>query len=345
MNSHERKTLYLDVSTTSQLVKKVGFRTIIRKLIDQLRTDFSRWEEFDKSPRTANHSNLGVIELMPVSDKEQYGFKYVNGHPKNPDVGLTTVMAFGALAEMSTGYPILISEMTLLTAIRTAATSVLAAMYLARSDSKSMAMIGNGAQSEFQILAFQEMLGISKFYLYDVDSKATDKLIGNLAGEKGLSLIKMNSIAEAVKDVDIITTCTADKKKATILTLDQVQNGVFINAIGGDCPGKTELQKEILDLAKVYVEYAPQTRIEGEIQQVDESFQVIELNEVIKGLKEGRVGRDEITIFDSVGFSLEDFSILKLIYELARENEVGLEMQLIPELDDVKDLFALIKGR
>lgn len=342
MNSHERKTLYLDVPTTSQLVKKVGLRAIIKKLVDQLKSDFVRWDEFDKSPRTANHNSLGVIELMPVSDNEQFGFKYVNGHPKNPEVGLTTVMAFGALAEMRTGFPLLISEMTLLTAIRTAATSALFASYLARSNSKSMAMIGNGAQSEFQILAFNEILGITDFVLYDIDPMATDKLINNLKNEKGITLKKANSTSEAVKGADIVTTCTADKKKATILTLDQVEKGMFLNAIGGDCPGKTELQKEILDHAQVFVEYAPQTRIEGEIQQVGPEFKVTEFHEVVKGERKGRGSEDEITIFDSVGFSLEDFSVLRLMYDLARESGMGEKISIVPALKDVKDLYCLV---
>ncbi|MBA5819433.1 ornithine cyclodeaminase, partial [Escherichia coli] len=68
--------------------------------------------------------------------------------------GMHTVMAFGALAEVDTGYPLLLAELTLTTALRTAATSVLAAQLLARPDSRKMALIGNGAQSEFQAIAF-----------------------------------------------------------------------------------------------------------------------------------------------------------------------------------------------
>lgn len=342
MNSNERKTLYLDVVSTSSLVKQVGLRTIFRKLVEQLKAEFSKWDAFDKCPRTANHSPLGVVELMPISNQDLFSFKYVNGHPKNPDIGLTTVMAFGTLSEMNTGFPLLISEMTLLTAIRTAATSVLAASYLARKNSNKMAMIGNGAQSEFQIIAFNELLGISEFNLYDVDPNATDKLIDNLKSENNLVLKKVNSTSEAVIGCDIVTTCTADKKKATILTLDQIEAGMFLNAIGGDCPGKTELQKEILNNALVIVEYAPQTRIEGEIQQVESDFKVIELHELVRGNAEGRQNDQEITIFDSVGFSLEDFSVLKLMYQLALDNDLGQKIEITPNLRDVKDLYSLI---
>lgn len=114
-----------------------------------------------------------VIELTPTSDGEMYGFKYVNGYPKKTKDGLQTVSAFGLLADVTTSYPVLLSEMTLLTALRTAATSAMAAKFLAPEGAKSMAMIGNGAQSEFQSLAMQALCGITHVRLYDIDLLVT----------------------------------------------------------------------------------------------------------------------------------------------------------------------------
>ena len=336
-------TKFLDVSAISELTHKVGLRELISLLIEEIRSDYLRWEEFEKTPRTANHSQLGVIELMPISDHDLFSFKYVNGHPYNPKNNLLTVMAFGVLAEMSSGYPILISEMTILTALRTAATSALAALEMARKDSSSMAMIGNGAQSEFQILAFNHALGIKTFKLYDIDFEATEKLVKNLSSDKSFELIPCRSTSEAVEGVDIITTCTADKKKATILELSHVKKGMHINAIGGDCPGKTELAKEILEQSRVVVEYAPQTRIEGDIQQMSADFPVIELHEVFDKLKKGRESDQEITVFDSVGFSLEDFSTLRLINSLSEIHKIGSKIDIIPGLNNVKDLYSRVK--
>lgn len=100
-------------------------------LAAEIEADFRRWPLFDKTPRVASHSDVGVIELMPTSDGETYGFKYVNGHPSNMKKGLQTVTAFGLLADVATGYPLMLSEMTILTALRTAATSAMAAKWLA----------------------------------------------------------------------------------------------------------------------------------------------------------------------------------------------------------------------
>jgi len=143
---------FVSVDNMMKLVLHLGPERVMTDLATYIEADFRRWESFDKTPRVASHSAVGVIELMPTSDGEMYGFKYVNGHPKNTREGLQTVTAFGLLAEVNTGYPILLTEMTILTALRTAAMSALAAKHLAPEGATTMAMIGNGAQAEFQAL-------------------------------------------------------------------------------------------------------------------------------------------------------------------------------------------------
>src|ERR1700754_4414401 len=155
-------TRYLDTNDIRQILQRTGITQAIRALADYIRADYLRWSEFDKSPRVANHSLDGVIELMPVADRDLYSFKYVNGHPKNTRHNLMTVMSFGLLADVGNGLPLLLSEFTIMTALRTAATSALAARAMARPDAKTMALIGNGAQGEFQALAFYDLLGITE---------------------------------------------------------------------------------------------------------------------------------------------------------------------------------------
>jgi ornithine cyclodeaminase len=283
-----------------------------------------------------------VIELMPIADAQTYAFKYVNGHPKNTQAGLPTVMAFGVLADVGTGLPELLSELTLTTALRTAAMSAVAARALARSTSTSMALIGNGAQSEFQALAFHYLLGITEIRLFDTDPEATRKLMRNLQ-HTGLRLIDCDSIAQAVRGADIVTTVTADKTNATILTPEMIEPGMHINGVGGDCPGKTELHVDVLRLARVFVQYEPQTRIEGDLQQMHADFAVTELWQVLRHEAPGRTSAQDVTVFDSVGFALEDYSALRYLREAARELGVGQRVSLIPELGNPKDLFSLIR--
>lgn len=336
-------TLFITAPEMVRLIQRKGMQQCLSGIADNIREDFLRWPEFDKSARVANHSADGVIELMPISDNTLYSFKYVNGHPKNTRAGLSTVMAFGVLADVHTGIPMLLSELTLTTALRTAATSALAARTLARPNSRVMALIGNGAQSEFQALAFQELVGIEEVRLFDVDPTATAKLIRNLQ-DTGLRLVQCSSIAQAVKDCDIVTTATADKTNATILTGDMIEAGMHINGVGGDCPGKTELHVDVLTRSRVFVEYAPQSRVEGDIQQLPSDFSVTELWEVLAGRKPARLHKDEVTVFDSVGFALEDYSALRFMHDAARELDMGEMIALIPQLDDPKNLFGALRS-
>ena len=333
---------FVSVDDMMKIVNSIGTAKMIRGIADYIEADFKRWPEFDKTPRVPSHSEEGVIELMPTSDGELYGFKYVNGHPANMARGYQTVTAFGLLARVDNGYPVMLSEMTILTALRTAATSAVAAKYLAPKNAKTMAMIGNGAQCEFQAMAFQELLGIETVRLYDIDPAATKKAVLNLQ-ETSLNVIACSSSQEAVTGAEIITTCTADKQCATILTDNMVGSGQHINAIGGDCPGKTELHKDILLRSDIFVEYPPQTRIEGEIQQLDADHPVTELWKVMTGKAEGRTSQGQTTLFDSVGFATEDFSALRYLRDQLERTGHFMELDLLADPDDPRDLFGMVQ--
>lgn len=332
---------FVSVDHMMKLVLAVGVERFLLELADCIEADFRRWESFDKTPRVASHSREGVIELMPTSDGEVYGFKYVNGHPKNTREGRQTVTAFGVLADVATGYPVLLTEMTILTALRTAATSAIAAKHLAPKGARCMAMIGNGAQAEFQALAFKALLGVDTLRLYDIDRSASAKCVRNLAG-MGFGITVCNSIEEAMEGAQIVTTVTADKQNATILTDNMVGSGIHINAVGGDCPGKTELHADILKRSDIFVEYPPQTRIEGEIQQLPPDYPVKELWRVIAGLEPGRTGERQITLFDSVGFAIEDFSALRYVKRQIEQTGLYEELDLLADPDEPRDLFGML---
>lgn len=333
---------FVSVDHMMQLIHHIGLEKMLSDLAEAIEADFKRWPDFDKTPRVASHSEKGVIELMPTSDGEVYGFKYVNGHPSNTHTGHQTVTAFGLLADVATGYPVLLSEMTILTALRTAATSAMVARKLAPKGASVMAMIGNGAQSEFQSLAMKTVCGVDTVRLYDIDKNATAKCAANLA-KSGLNVISCASPEEAIEGAHILTTCTADKQYATILSDNMVGAGVHINAIGGDCPGKTELAKGILERSTIFVEYPEQTRIEGEIQQLAPDHPVTELWQVFTGEADGRTSAQQVTLFDSVGFAIEDFSALRYIKSAIHNTPYSIELDMLADPDDPRDLFGMVQ--
>ncbi|WP_067783180.1 ornithine cyclodeaminase [Actinomyces vulturis] len=334
---------FVGVDSMLRWIATSGPDDVIAGMIQAMEGDFMRWTQFERRPRIASHSRDGVIELMPTSDGERYAFKYVNGHPSNPARGYQTVSAFGVLADVHNGYPRMLAEMTVLTALRTAAASGLAIKHLARPDSRVLGMIGAGSQAEFQALAAMAVRPIESIQVFDVDAAACAKMQRNMAS-MGMNISVCSSASEAVSGADIITTCTADKRNAQVIHSADITPGVHINGIGGDCPGKTEFDPTILDMGPVFVEHTAQTRIEGEIQAKPEDFPVTELWEVITGTAVGRTSPDQITIFDSVGFAIEDFTALNYLDQATEGTDLYEEIDLVAAPADPKDLFGMLAG-
>jgi len=337
--------LLIEIPDIQQLIQRIGLKSFYQALIATLTQDFSEWESFEKCSRHATYVPNGVIELMPICGQEFYSFKYVNGHPENSIRNKATVVACGLLADVASGYPLLLSEMTLLTALRTAATASLASKYLARKDSKVLAIIGCGAQSAFQVLAHALLFPLETIRYFDLDPNAMT-LFAEQLQDQAFKLTPTVNAEEAVKDADIIITATAKKGKHKVLEYSWLRPGQHICGIGGDAPGKTELDPEILTQSKIVVEYLPQTEHEGEIQNLGAAARKhvhAELWELIVGKKPGRKDTQELTLFDSVGFALEDYSSLRLVYKLATQYGLGQKVELIPEHQtEVKNLFSLL---
>ncbi len=223
--------------------------------------------------------------------------------------------------------------------------SALATDLMARKNSRVMAIIGTGAQSEFQTRGMQIVRDIEEVRFFDIDSGAMDKFERNMENS-GLKLTCCKSAKEAVKGADIITTVTACKANVDVLKNSWVKPGVHINALGGDTVGKTELEISILSRARVVVEYFDQSFIEGEIQRLTKSeakkLVRAEIYELVSGTKKGRGNDSEITLFDSVGIALEDYSALWLIYELCEKYHLGEEKNFTPAIDDPKNLMGVL---
>jgi len=333
----------IDISDLKAIIGYLGLEEFTRRVIDTLEKDFARWNSFKKSARHATQYANGVIELMPCSDDRHYAFKYVNGHPVNPLNGKLSVVALGMLTDVESGYPLLVSEMTLLTAFRTAGTAALAAKYLAKPDSEILTLIGTGAQAEFQVNALLGLFPLRTVRFHDTDSRAMDRFESYLYAHCMLKAQRCKNTAEAVSNADIVVTATANRCRTRLFGLESIRPGVHINALGGDCPGKTEIDPQLVRKSKLVVEFLAQSRVEGEIQNLEDPVVHGELWELVGGHKCGRETEYEITMFDSVGFALEDFSILKLIFDLAVELDVGTNIDLIPQPDDPKNLFGVLE--
>ncbi|PIQ79354.1 MAG: ornithine cyclodeaminase [Parcubacteria group bacterium CG11_big_fil_rev_8_21_14_0_20_41_14] len=336
----------ITVESLTKILDKHGFDQFLVDLMQALKRDYGRWQSFTKMPRPSMHVPGGVLELMPICDNAAYyTFKYVNCHPKNPLTGKQTVVATGQLSQIDTGYPLMFSEMTVLTALRTAANAALATNLMARKDSHILALIGTGAQSEFQVKGLKLVRDIKEVRYFDIDPKAMAKFEKNMRSI-GIKLVRCHDTEAAVKGADIITTITACKANVDVIKNKWVKAGVHINALGGDTIGKTELELSILPRCRVMVEYFDQSFIEGEIQRLNlkEAKKLVyaELFELVNGSKKGRTNDQEITLFDSVGIALEDYSALRLTYELANKYNLGEERNFTPPVNNPKNLLSAL---
>src|SRR5699024_2837112 len=165
-------TQLLDVDNMARWIQRDGVENILAGLSRYLESDLRRWQDFEKIPRLASHTDFGVSELMPTSDAELFSVKYVNGHQLNPARGLQTVTAYGGMDDVENGYPVRVAEMALATALPTAALSPLAARGLHPPDAQRHDLIGAGSQAESQALAFRTVLGLEQLRVFDLDSLA-----------------------------------------------------------------------------------------------------------------------------------------------------------------------------
>ena len=324
-----------------RLIRQLGIQPFLRALTERMEMDFARWDEFKKSQRHATHYEQGVLELMPCSDHQHYSFKFVNGHPGNTQKGLPSILSLGLLAEVDTGMPILMAEMGIMTALRTASVAALGARYLARGESHRVGIIGCGAQAEFQLLALANEFPIDQVKYLDIDRRAMEKFARNLSTQ-GWNMTEADSTGKLLVEVDILVTATAARKKAILFQADEIKPGTHIHALGGDCPGKTELPPDLMEKTTLVVEYLPQTRSEGEIQNLPGVTELAELHQLVRQEHPGRRFDSEITLFDAVGFALEDFSALMLLYEMAEAQDIGESIQLLAIPPEPKNLFAYL---
>lgn len=270
----------------------------------------------------------GDFRAMPAFVADRAGIKWVSVYPDNRIKGLPTVIASLILSEPDSGFPLAIMDATLITNFRTGAGGGVAAKYLARSDSRSLGLIGTGAQAATQLAAVSRLFDLSKVLVWSVSDDSMDRFIA----ANPFFTIRKTPLDE-VCGCDIVITTTPSKKP--VIERRWIKEGTHINAIGADAPGKQELDPEILEDAKVIVDDTAQAVHSGEIN-VPISIGDYRINdvhgtlgEVVTMLKPGRVDQAEITVFDSTGLATQDIAVAGEIYRRAKKMGMGNKIDLI----------------
>jgi len=275
----------------------------------------------------------GDFRVMPayMSSLNAAGVKVVNVHLRNRERGLPTVMASILLLDPETGRPEALLDGTLITGIRTGAAGGIAASALARKNSRNVCFVGCGTQAIYQLSALREVLGGFEGSAYDVSSAQTRSFV-EFAGRNGVALRSVDGVGECAEGADIIVTTTP--ARGPVVMDEWVHEGVHINAIGADAPGKEELDPRILRRARIFVDDVEQASHSGEIN-VPLSKGIIsrgdiagELGDVLEGKVRGRTSDRDVTVFDSTGLAIQDIAVASLVYEKAVKLNIGSTFQI-----------------
>ena len=255
--------------------------------------------------------------------------------PGNPARhGLPTVQGLALLFDGSNGRVLCALDSGELTVRRTAAATAVAAKHLARPDSKTVTLVGCGVQGRAHVLALAEVLSISTVYAYDIDPAAADRLAVEMAGESGLEVRAVRTLADHARRSDVCVTCTTSR--TPLLGAADVQAGSFIAGVGADNPEKSELAPGLLAGSRVVTDVTAQCAAMGDLRHAiaagvmtRESVHA-ELWEVIAGRRPGRRAPGETFVFDSTGTALQDVAAAALVYERARAAGRGRELEPAP---------------
>jgi alanine dehydrogenase len=304
------------------LLDRNAIKTLMRmsEVIKVVEGAFRMWGEGRGNMPAKTYLSVehGDFRAMPAALPGCAGMKWVNVHPRNPSLGLPSVMAILIYNDPETGYPLAIMDATEITAYRTGAAAAIASKYLARQDSHTVGIIGAGFQAYTQILAHAELFSPISINAFDVSKAAVDRLMHSLPPFS----IKSCSVQEAVAS-DIV--CTLTPSRNPIVKKEWVMAGTHINAVGADAPGKQELDPSILKEAIVVVDDLRQASTSGEINvPIQKGIYTIRevhgtLAELVVGKKKGRPDNRAITVFDSTGIAVEDIAVAKFLFEKAQQ--------------------------
>lgn len=242
--------------------------------------------------------------------------------PANPERrGLPTIQGLVALYDGDDGRPLAVMDSIEITALRTAAATGVAAKLMARPRAESLALCGCGVQGAYQIRAVAAVRRLRRVVVHDRDAGRARHMAARMAEETGLSVAAVEDLRAAMRQSDMIVTCTPSRQ--AFVALEDVAPGSFVAGVGADHPLKHELSPSLLAGGRLVVDSLDQAASIGDLHHAVEQGVLrledvhAELWEVVAGRKPGRVSEGEITVFDSTGVGLEDAAAAALVYERA----------------------------
>ncbi len=282
------------------------------------------------------HNGDALFMPAHVPAMDALGVKLVNVFKDNPARGLPVIHALVCMIDAETGVPLAVMDGTYLTALRTGAVSGAATDLLARPESKTLVVIGAGAQGATQIAAVCAVRPIERIVAVDVFPESLERLRGilqrdwpDVAGRVEYASDANTAVAEA----DVI--CTATTARKPVFDAANVRPGTHVNAIGAYTPEMQELPADLVASATVVLDVIEHALAEAgdliiplEEGRITRDHFARELGQVVSGDVPGRQSDDEVTLFKSVGNAVQDVAVGRRAYDRALAEGVGASFEL-----------------
>jgi ornithine cyclodeaminase/alanine dehydrogenase-like protein (mu-crystallin family) len=330
-------TRVLAAADMVELLERVGRDRLMDLMIERLRVRFVAHDPVavqsrDRDGFRYDKPALGLLEWMPTHEiGGPVVVKMVGYHPTNPlQRGLPSVIATSSMWDTESGHLVAIADATLLTAVRTGAASALATDVLACDGPVTLGVVGLGAQAVTQVHAVSRVRPIDRVIGIDVDDDVAASFADRIAFVGAdVDIRPPAARASILADVDVLCTCTSvDIGAGPVVSDGTHRPWLHVNAVGADFPGKRELPASLVRRAVVVPDVLSQCLAEGECQHLAAHEVGPGLAAVMASGHDARAHRDELTVFDSTGWAVEDDVALRLAIELAGEHGVGHEVQL-----------------
>lgn len=287
------------------------------------------------------HIKAGVLEKQESFFAAKMNANFPNNMKEH---GLPTIQGVLVASDGETGQLLALMDSIEITILRTGAATGVAAKYLSRPDSKTVAICGCGNQGRVSLKAIMEVRSIEKVFAFDIDGDQVNKFVGELTAELKMPIEAIDDLEKNINQSDIVVTCTPSKQP--FLKPEYIRPGTFIAAVGSDSEEKQELYPELLRSNKIVTDFTEQCASIGELHHaVVNGFVTIanvhaELGDIIAGKKEGRISDNEIIIFDSTGTALQDVAAAAIVYEKALLSGVGRKLNFSEqELNNSADIL------
>lgn len=277
--------------------------------------------------RMTDVRNILLMPSLIRGERDTLSLKLVSVYP-DLGGGVASTRAVVLLIDGRDGEVKCMMGGTSLTGLRTGAVSGLSCRYLARKDSRRMAIIGAGGQGFYQVGGVASQLGIEEVSVFDVDVARQKRLMDRCERELHLKARASGSVKDATAEADVVVTATTSK--TPVLDADDVRPGTHVVAIGAYTPDARELGTKLVAGSSVYVDSVRAAMEEAGDVLIPMSEGAIsassikgELASLVAGEVKGRSGEDEVTVFKAVGLAFEDNAVGWMVYSRARSSGVG----------------------